>query len=273
MPNPVLQLSDRITLLPIIHGSGDFALEVRRRIHANSYDCVALPIPSDFEEHVEEAIGHLPRVHIVAQQEGGVGEDPSAYTFVPVDPCQPVISAIREAIAADIPRAYVDLAVDAYEHDTSNYPDPYALKTVSLEKFDAALIPGLPQPVPGSQRSSRIRWMAHQLHLLELDYDNILFVCSVLDWPWIRDAYTERQSPPEEKGPVWPTEIYYVAENCLFFVMGELPFISHLYEHRRAEMLPDETLGIDGIKSLVLESRSEWIRRHDLASHCSPRRH
>ncbi len=267
MTNPVLQLSDRITLLPIIHGSGDFALEVRRRVHANSYDCVALPIPSDFEEHVEEAIGHLPRVHIVAQREGGVGEDPSTYTFVPVDPCQPVISAIREAIAADIPRAYVDLAVDAYEHDTSNYPDPYALKTVSLEKFDAALIPGLPQPVPGSQRSSRIRWMAHQLHLLELDYDNILFVCSVLDWPWIRDAYTERQSPPEEKGPVWPTEIYYVAENCLFFVMGELPFISHLYEHRRAEMLPDETLGIDGIKSLVLESRSEWIRRHDLASH------
>ena len=49
--------------------------------------------------------------------------------------------------------------------------------------------------------------------------------------------------------------------------MGELPFITHLYEHRRAEMMPDETLAIDGIKSLIIESRTEWVTRHDLASH------
>lgn len=267
MPHPVLQLSDRITLLPVIHGSGDFALEVRRRIHAESYDCIALPIPADFENGVEDAIAHLPRVHIVAQREGGVGQDPSAYAFIPIDPCQPIVSAIREAIAADIPRAYIDLAVETFEQDTSTYPDPYALKAVSLEKFDAALIPGLPRPDPDSQRADRIRWMGHQLHLLEFDYKRILFVCSIMDWPWIRDAYRSRARPPEERGPVWPAETFYVAENCLYFVMGELPFITHLYEHRRAEMMPDETLAIDGIKSLIIEARTEWVRRHDLASH------
>jgi hypothetical protein len=254
-------------MLPVIHGSGDFTLEVRRRIHTGSYDCIALPVPTDFEDGVEEAIGHLPRVHIVAQREGGVSEDPSAYSFIPVDPCQPVIAAIREAIAADIPRAYIDLSVESFEQDTSVYPDPFALKTVSLEKFDAALVPGLPRPEADSQRAERIRWMGHQLHLLELDYDNILFVCSVLDWPWIRDAYKQRDKPPQEKGPVWPAVPYYVAPNCLYFVMGELPFITHLYEHRRAEMLPDETMAIDGVKSLILEARTEWIRRHDLQSH------
>ena len=159
------------------------------------------------------------------------------------------------------------LNVETFQQDTSAYPDPYALKTVSLEKFDAALVPGLPRPVPDSQREDRIRWMAHQLHLLELEHSNILFVCSVMDWPWIRDAYKRRDQPPEEKGPVWPAETYYVAENCLLFVTGELPFITHLYEHRRAEMLPDETLAIDGIKSLILEARAEWVRKHDLESH------
>jgi len=269
-PDPltsVLHLSDRITLLPVIHGSGDFALEVRRRIYAEPYDCVAVPIPDDFEESVETAVEQLPRVHIVAQREGGVGEEASAYSFVPIDPCQPVIAAIREAIDRSIPRAYVDLGVESFEQDTSTFPDPYALKTVSLEKFDAALIPGLPGPEAGSQRYARIRWMAHQLHLLELDYENILFVCSVLDWPWIRDAYNQREAPPEDRSPVWDPEVFYVAENCLYFVLGELPFLTHLYEHRRAEMLPDETLAIDGIKSLILEARAEWIRRHDLASH------
>ena len=263
----ILQLSNAITLLPVIHGSGDFALEVRRRILTGTYDCVAIPLPTDFEDGVEEAIGHLPRVHIVAQREGGVSEDPSAYSFVPIDPCQPVIAAIREAISEDIPRAYIDLAVESFEQDTAIYPDPFALKTVSLEKFDAAIVPGLPRPDPESQRADRIRWMAQQLHLLALEYENILFVCSVLDWPWIRDAYQQRVSPPTEKGPIWSVETYYVAQNCLFFVTGELPFITHLYEHRRAEMLPDETLAIDGIKSLILEARADWVRKHDLASH------
>ena len=266
MPD-ILQLSNHITTLPVIHGSGDFALEVRRRIHTGSYDCIAVPIPADFENGVEDAIGHLPRVHIVAQREGGFSEDPSTYSFVPIDPCQPVVAAIREAIASDIPRAYVDLSVESFEQDTSVYPDPFALKTVSLEKFDASLVTGLPRPEDGSQRTERIHWMAHQLHMLELDHDNILFVCSILDWPWIRDAYKRRVKPPHEKSPAWPTEIYYVAPNCLYFVMGELPFITHLYEHRRAEMLPDETMAIDGIKSLILEARTAWVQLHDLQSH------
>ena len=45
----ILQLSNAITLLPVIHGSGDFALEVRRRILTGTYDCVAIPLPTDFE--------------------------------------------------------------------------------------------------------------------------------------------------------------------------------------------------------------------------------
>tara|TARA_A100001037_G_scaffold301946_1_gene332505 strand:+ start:1155 stop:2993 length:1839 start_codon:yes stop_codon:yes gene_type:complete len=265
--HPVLQLSDHITLLPVIHGSGDFALEVRQRIHADDYDCVAIPIPDDFEEAVEEAIGHLPRVHIVAQREGGVGDEASAYSFVPIDPCQPLIAAIREALAANITRAYIDLGVENFEQQTATYPDPYALKQISLEKFDAALVTGLPRPEPDSQRRDRIRWMAHQLHLLELDYERILFVCSVMDWPWIREAYQKHDPAPEDASPVWPAETFYVVPNCLYFVLGELPYITQLYEHRRAEMMPDETQAIDGIKSLILEARSEWVRKHDLESH------
>ena len=89
--NDVLHLSDHITLLPVLHGSGDFALEVTRRIHRGDFDCVAVPLPPAFEEPVEEAIDLLPRIHVVAQREGGVSEDPSAYTLVPIDPCQPVV--------------------------------------------------------------------------------------------------------------------------------------------------------------------------------------
>jgi len=263
----ILHLSDRISLLPILHGSGDFALEVRRRIHAGDFDCVAVPLPAVFEEAVLEAVDLLPRIHVVAQREGDISEDPSAYTLVPIDPCQPVIAALREAELLKIDTAFVDLEVGNFEHDTLVHPDPFALKEVPLERFAATLVPALPPPEPDSQREARIPWMAHQLHLLELDYERVLMVCAIQDWPWLRDAYRQRLEPPEPDGPVWAPEIFSVTPRSLYFALGELPFITHLYEHRRAEMLPDETLGVDGIKSLILESRTAWIEKHGLSNH------
>ena len=93
----IFDLSPNLTLLPVLHGSGDFALEVRRRILAGAYDCLGVPLPPAFEDGVEEAVDHLPGIHIVAQREGGLSTDPTAYTYVPIDPCQPVIAAIRTA--------------------------------------------------------------------------------------------------------------------------------------------------------------------------------
>lgn len=265
--NETLRLSDRITLLPVLHGSGDFALEVRQRIRGGDFDCVAVPLPAVFGEGVLEAVALLPRVHIVAQREGSPSEDVRAFTFAPIDPCQPVIAALREAVDLGIDTAFIDLEVDNFQGDAVIHPDPYALKEVALERFAAALLTAAPTPEAGSQRADRIHWQANQLHRLELEYKRICALCSVQDWAWVRDAYRQRTPPPEPDGPIWPPTTYRVAEKSLYFALGELPFVTHLYEHRRAEMLPDETLAIDGVKSLLLESRTEWIRKHDLSSH------
>ena len=45
MTQGVLQIGSKITVLPIIHGSGDFALEVRRVMLEQRFACVAVPLP------------------------------------------------------------------------------------------------------------------------------------------------------------------------------------------------------------------------------------
>ena len=66
---------------------------------------------------------------------------------------------------------------------------------------------------------------------MELDgkHTSILFVCSLVDWPWVREAYNElrRGNPvPEPEGAdVEGTEIYQPNEKQLMFCLGELPFI------------------------------------------------
>src|SRR5258708_6844758 len=113
MPSDFLKISPRITALPIIHGSGDCALEVRRAMLAQKLDCLALPLPPSFQHDVERAIDHLPSITLVTQAEplqvsatdwspdrdadveDGPDDELPAVSYVPVDPCQPVIAALR----------------------------------------------------------------------------------------------------------------------------------------------------------------------------------
>src|SRR5262249_39635912 len=109
MTSQVLQLSDRIDCLPVIHGSGDFALAVRRTMLEKSFDCLAVPLPPSFQADVERGIDLLPTPTIVTQPEtqqfqtewspdedsdddtdleSAADEAEPTHSYVPIDPCQ-----------------------------------------------------------------------------------------------------------------------------------------------------------------------------------------
>ncbi|MCA9117795.1 MAG: hypothetical protein KDA79_22145, partial [Planctomycetaceae bacterium] len=64
-----LRISPRIRVLPVIHGSGDCAVEVRRVMLSEKFDCVAVPLPPSFQASVERAIEFLPGITAVLQPE------------------------------------------------------------------------------------------------------------------------------------------------------------------------------------------------------------
>ncbi len=67
-----LTIGPRIRVLPIIHGSGDFAVQVREELLSRPYDCVALPLPPSFQEDVEAAVDRLPAISVVVQVDAEV---------------------------------------------------------------------------------------------------------------------------------------------------------------------------------------------------------
>src|SRR5262249_34028255 len=148
---------------------------------------------------------------------------------------------------------------DHFEPNPGHFPDAYALKRVSAEGFAAAVLPAIPEPGEG-QHAERIAWMAHRLHELEERYSAILFVCNLLDWPWIRQAYLEN-TPVEAPEPFFtPLQTLPVDPKTLIFFLGELPFVTNLYERGRRELEPDENLSIDGVKEMVLAARERLKR-------------
>ncbi len=260
-----LRIGPRVRALPIIHGSGDFAVRVREELLARPYDCLAVPLPPSFRDDVEAAIEELPRISIVAQldaEEEGEGDGPgyTTFSYVPIDPCQGVIAAIRTAMGERIARAFVDLETPRFEWMSSAYPDPYALKRVSPEGFAAAMLPAIPPPRPG-QHADRIAHMAARLRALESKYKSILFVCALNDWPWVRDAYARNLEGPDVDPFFAPIVAHPVDPKTLIFVLGELPYLTGLYERGRRELTPDDNLSVDGVKEMVLAARDRLRER------------
>jgi hypothetical protein len=281
MLHEALRIGRRISVLPIIYGSGDFALEVRRVMLDQAFDCLAVPLPPSFQRDVEAAIRGLPTPSLVTQAEpprfatawtpgdddteeaaeepGEAGEqDARTLSYVPIDPCQGVIMALRIALGEHMARAFIDLETSRFLPYSAVLPDPYALKKVPLERFCAAILPHLSR-VPDGQPQDRVRHMAQRLRALEQRYHSILLVCSLLDWPWIREAYVEEQSPGAEDDAVEDTVTYRADAQTLLFLFGELPFVTGLYERARAELGDDENLSIDGVKELLLAARSSYL--------------
>ena len=286
----LLRIGPRVTALPVIHGSAQFAVTVRRWMLEQDFDCVAVPLPESFREAVEEAVLDLPRPSIVIQPsyradlgdldeswtpqqwEDGDERETDTVSYVPVDPCQSVIMSIRAAMGEHLPREYIDLETDPFRPYATVMPDPFALRHVSPERFAAALLPHLTRP-PDHQARSRMVHMAYRLKELERHYERILLVTSVLHWPWIREAYSQllaSEDPsvqnessaivdlPEHDQVATPVR-YAVEDRTLMFLFGELPFITGLYERARSELEEDDDLQIDGVKELLIAAKDKYL--------------
>ena len=301
----LLRLGDSISILPVIHGSGQFSLTVRRWLLENDFDCIAIPLPQSFQKPVEEAVLELPQPSIVIQSAtpkfGNVGEfdanqwgaeswsedaaelsggqddaESPPLSCVPIDPCQPVIMAIRAAMGEHIPRAFIDLETDPFCPYSTVMPDPFAVRHVSPDKFAAAVLPSITRP-PDRQTRNRIVHMAFRLSALQQKYKRILLVSSVLHWPWIREAYTELFAPnrnaPGNRSPksestaelelpehdhVQAPDRYAIKNQTGLFLFSELPFITGLYERARSELEEDENLQVDGVKELLIAARDSY---------------
>lgn len=272
MPSEFLKLSPKISVLPVIHGSGDFAVEVRRVLLSQKFDCLAVPLPESFQQDVETAITALPTITAVVQKEPSAYQtdwtperdqldeddldDEDAISFVPVDPCQPVIAALRFAMQERMTRAFVDLETSSFLELNASLPDAYALKRLPVEKFAAGVLPVL-SPLPKGQPQDRVAYMAYRLRELEQAHESVLFLCSFAEWPWVKDAYLDKKPAPEHDA-VEETEILTVDPETLLFFTGELPFVTGLYERAKANLDDDENLSVDGIKTLLLETRDRY---------------
>jgi hypothetical protein len=167
--------------------------------------------------------------------------------------------ALRVALGEHWPIEFCDLETNAFQPVAAVMPDPYALKTVSLERFATAVLPSIARPFQ-QQTRLRLQYMSWRLRELEKRYSNIAILCSILEWPWLREAYAETAAELPEHDSTAPPQTFAVNPNSLIFLFGELPFITGLYEQARMQLDDDDNLSIDGVKQLLMSARSSYLQ-------------
>lgn len=96
-----------IYVIPSFHSKIQFACEVRKLFFKINPDIIAVELPESVREKVIEGINHLPNISVVMYEE----KAKKKYAYVPIDPADSIIEAIRLGLEYDLPIKFIDLDV------------------------------------------------------------------------------------------------------------------------------------------------------------------
>ncbi|MCU1329467.1 MAG: hypothetical protein JWN34_4837, partial [Bryobacterales bacterium] len=130
----------RMSWVPVVPGRLEFAAEVRRRMLAERPQVVAVELPATLESLFLSAVKRLPAISVIVYNDTAyrANAEQEQAVYVPVEPADPFIEAIRTAQEIGAQVVFADPDSSERPHLRSAYPDSYALKTISLEQYTEA---------------------------------------------------------------------------------------------------------------------------------------
>ncbi len=128
-----------LTYLPVVPGRLEFAIEVRRRILAERPAVVAVELPETLEEPWLDAVQRLPQISVIfyndADSSRRSDDEPESAIYVPVEPADPFVEAIRSAQEIGAQIVFADPDSGERPHLPDTYPDTYALNSIPLSQY------------------------------------------------------------------------------------------------------------------------------------------
>jgi len=133
----------RFSYLPVVPGRLEFSIEVRRRILTERPTVVAVELPETLQDAYLIAIQRLPQISVIfyndpltharPRPESGAESEQSIY--VPVEPADPFVEAIRSAQEIGAQVVFADPDTNERPHLPDTYPDSYALTSIPLSRY------------------------------------------------------------------------------------------------------------------------------------------
>ncbi len=239
-----------LTYLPVVPGRIEFAEAVRNYIVEHRPQVVAVELPGSLESLYRTALARMPRMSVIVLPDE---QDEESATYIPVEPGDPFVEALRSAREIDARTLFLEPARAHKPHVDFPYPDPFTVQVIGLERYIE-----LYRLHPHGRTDELLRhaegvaWKLQGADPLA----STLVVVSLNMLDPVLDAMEIPQEEPPRTRFVRP-ELFNLHPNCLAEVTSEPPYYQELYEKVRA----GEISGVDRPRwqlSLTRDAEKEY---------------
>ena len=253
----------RFSYLPVVPGRVEFSMEVRRRILAQRPEVVAVELPDTLESAYLDAIQRLPQISIVFYTDPqnrvraiGSDEDGDQAVYVPVEPADPFVEAIRTAQEIGAHVVFIDPDSNERPHLADSYPDSYALTSISLDQYVEAYRVYPQERTEELERfAGGIAWKLQGADPLA----RVLVVISLNLLDPVLDAMEIPQPEPDRRRREG-VQLVNAHPESLGEITVEYPFLQERYEMYRVEMQDGSMIDRPRVQmELFREAEHAWV--------------
>jgi len=248
---------ENILCAPIVHSRYYFALWIQELFDEYKPELVAVEFPQPLKSLLLRGVGRLPYLSVVCASPDG-----EEYSYVPVDPCDGLVHAVRTALFKRIPVHFVDLnRVDLAAIMKYYTPDDYSLPRIGPEEYYLKTMERIPLSEPGTIDYLREQHMAARLREMNCFERRVLFVCGMIHWGRVR-GFLENGGAVEYFDMEEPDTDLFLANlhpSSAKEVLEEIPAVAGAFEHRRHEGKMDRFLETARIISAAEKNHDEPV--------------
>ncbi len=222
-----------ITYFPVVPGRLEFASRLRRFLLEQRPSVVAIELPSTLDREYGKAVARMPKMSVILIPPEN-DDDEDAATYIPVEPGDPFVEALRTAAELGAEVMLLEPPTLAKPHVSDTYPDPFSLELIGIERYVEAY--RVHPQARNELAETHAAGMAWKLQ----GADPLARVCVVLALNML-DPVLDAMEQPQEEPPVPRTKLFHSAElfnlhpDCLAEITSEPPFYQERYEAKRTE--------------------------------------
>ena len=244
-----------IRLVPAIHNRLEFTLEVRRQFFSVNPDAVAVEYPPTLGEKIIKAIKRLPLLTVVYYE-----EDDHTIVYLPLEPTDAQVEAIRLALSKDIPIHFIDRDTVGYPINRDPMPDSYSISRIGYWQYCKGFLGARPKPLRDLQDQLRERNMAFHLQQLNKEGKKVLFIGGLSHLPGLLHYLVRPQAQILGRQRRDNIMLAHLHRESSREIMTEIPFIASLYEDFRNGFVKEEPDKLDAIDLLIDKAREKHLR-------------
>jgi len=236
---------------------------VRRDLNSGGYDVVALPLPSIVEEELIDVVQELPLIRAV------VIESPENRAVIPADPCDAFIEAVRQSIQLRVPLQCVGPDLIAEPAKVVSPPDEALIDSLGYDAWCSFALENSEETKSNIDEDMTSRYLAREAKRLDYEFEHPVMLLEIHRIPAFIKSFISNETPETFEPTLLEVRSYPINIAHLFFVLGELPFITGEYEKNRAMLFEKDLPVYEMVKRLFLESRDSYSDSKDERKHFS----